>query len=168
MAQPPTADRVRVLGTVTYDGPVPDPIPIPEAGTVRNLIEVDPKTKGLKDAVVWLEGASASKAVEKEAPEEPVVMVHDYHLYTCPGMIRAARPDAFLHHFVHIPWSQPDSWRVLPQLAMHPRRPSTLFVNLNQIDRQVRVVLGLPLLARDGESDDLPHGNRSDHVKGAA
>ena len=29
-------------------------------------------------------------------------------------MIREARPDAFLHHFVHIPWSQPDSWRILP------------------------------------------------------
>ena len=45
---------------------------------------------------------------------EPVVMLHDYHLYTAPGLIRAARPDAFLHHFVHIPWSQPDSWRILP------------------------------------------------------
>jgi trehalose 6-phosphate synthase len=29
-------------------------------------------------------------------------------------MIREARPDVFLHHFVHIPWSQPDSWRILP------------------------------------------------------
>ena len=45
---------------------------------------------------------------------EPVVMVHDYHLYTLPALIRRERPDAFLHHFVHIPWSQPDSWRVLP------------------------------------------------------
>src|SRR4051794_16301001 len=43
-----------------------------------------------------------------------VVMLHDYHLYTAPRLIRAARPDAFLHHFVHIPWSQPDSWRILP------------------------------------------------------
>ena len=41
-------------------------------------------------------------------------MLHDYHLYTVPGMIRDERHDAFLHHFVHIPWSQPDSWRVLP------------------------------------------------------
>jgi trehalose 6-phosphate synthase len=41
-------------------------------------------------------------------------MLHDYHLYTCPGAIRRARPDAFLHYFVHIPWSQPDSWRILP------------------------------------------------------
>jgi trehalose 6-phosphate synthase len=46
--------------------------------------------------------------------DEPLVMFHDYHLYTCPAVVRAARPDAFLHHFVHIPWSQPDSWRILP------------------------------------------------------
>jgi trehalose 6-phosphate synthase len=51
---------------------------------------------------------------EIEDVEDPVVMVHDYHLYTLPGLIRRARPDVFLHHFVHIPWSQSDSWRVLP------------------------------------------------------
>ena len=49
-----------------------------------------------------------------EDRERPLVMLHDYHLYTTPAMIRAARPDALLYHFVHIPWSQPDSWRVLP------------------------------------------------------
>jgi trehalose 6-phosphate synthase len=46
--------------------------------------------------------------------EEPVVMVHDYHLYTLPDLVRRARPDVFLHHFIHIPWTQPDAWRVLP------------------------------------------------------
>ncbi|MGZ5325251.1 MAG: alpha,alpha-trehalose-phosphate synthase (UDP-forming) [Solirubrobacterales bacterium] len=46
--------------------------------------------------------------------DEPLVMLHDYHLYTTAGLIREARPDAFLQHFVHIPWSQPDSWRILP------------------------------------------------------
>ena len=50
-----------------------------------------------------------------EGQTDPVVMLHDYHLYTCPALIREARPDAFLHYFVHIPWSQPDSWRILPQ-----------------------------------------------------
>jgi trehalose 6-phosphate synthase len=49
-----------------------------------------------------------------EGQENPLVMLHDYHLYTAPGMIREQRPDVFLHHFVHIPWSQPDSWRILP------------------------------------------------------
>jgi trehalose 6-phosphate synthase len=51
---------------------------------------------------------------EIDGIDQPVVMVHDYHLYTLPGLLRRARPDAFLHHFVHIPWSQTDSWRVLP------------------------------------------------------
>jgi trehalose 6-phosphate synthase len=51
---------------------------------------------------------------EIEGLDEPVVMVHDYQLYTLPGIVRRARPDAFLHHFVHIPWTQSDSWRVLP------------------------------------------------------
>ena len=52
---------------------------------------------------------------EIEGQEEPVVMVHDYHLYTLPGLVRRARPDVFLHHFIHIPWTQSDSWRVLPR-----------------------------------------------------
>jgi trehalose 6-phosphate synthase len=57
----------------------------------------------------------ASAVLEEiEDLTEPMVMVHDYHLYTCPALIRSARPDAFLHHFVHIPWTQPDAWRVLP------------------------------------------------------
>ena len=50
-----------------------------------------------------------------EGEEAPVVMVHDYHLYTLPAIVRAARPDVFLHHFIHIPWTQPDAWRVLPK-----------------------------------------------------
>jgi trehalose 6-phosphate synthase len=53
---------------------------------------------------------------EIEGVENPVVMVNDYHLYTLPGLVRRERPDAFLHHFVHIPWSQSDSWRVLPSM----------------------------------------------------
>jgi trehalose 6-phosphate synthase len=52
------------------------------------------------------------KTIEDE--DKPLVMFHDYHLYTAPATVRAERPDAFLQHFVHIPWSQPDSWRILP------------------------------------------------------
>src|SRR5204863_8729241 len=52
---------------------------------------------------------------EIEGEDEPVVMVHEYHLYTLPALVRRARPDVFLHHFVHIPWPQCDAWRVLPQ-----------------------------------------------------
>ncbi len=52
---------------------------------------------------------------ELEGSPEPVVMVHDYHLYTLPDLVRRARPDVFLHHFIHIPWTQSDAWRVLPK-----------------------------------------------------
>src|SRR5918997_25256 len=51
---------------------------------------------------------------EIDGQDEPVVMVHDYQLYTLPAMVREERPDVFLHHFVHIPWTQSDAWRVLP------------------------------------------------------
>src|SRR4051812_34534711 len=62
----------------------------------------------------------AEAVVEQiEGVDEPVVMVHDYHLYTLPGLVRRARPDVFLHHFVHIPWTQPDAWRVLPSRIRH-------------------------------------------------
>ena len=43
-----------------------------------------------------------------------IVMVHDYHFYLLPREVRARCPGVFLHHFLHIPWPQPDSWRVLP------------------------------------------------------
>jgi trehalose 6-phosphate synthase len=43
-----------------------------------------------------------------------VVMMHDYHFYLVPKLVRDAGVDVFLHFFVHIPWPQPDSWRVLP------------------------------------------------------
>jgi trehalose 6-phosphate synthase len=55
---------------------------------------------------------AVARTIEQQS--EPIVMLHDYHLYTCPAQIRELRPDVFLHHFVHIPWSQPDSWRILP------------------------------------------------------
>ena len=60
--------------------------------------------------------AAFAEAVNQELADDPdrVVMLHDYHLYTAPEGIRAEHPDAFLHLFVHIPWSQPDYWRILP------------------------------------------------------
>jgi trehalose 6-phosphate synthase len=43
---------------------------------------------------------------------EATVFFHDYHLYLAPRMVREARPDATLAHFVHIPW--PVDWTTLP------------------------------------------------------
>ena len=57
----------------------------------------------------------ARAVLEEVSDNDAVIMLHDYHLYLAPRAIRHASPDAFLHHFVHIPWTQPDAWRVLPR-----------------------------------------------------
>jgi trehalose 6-phosphate synthase len=51
------------------------------------------------------------------AQKRPLVMLHDYHLYLTPRIVRSRmkpseRPT--LVHFVHIPWPGPDYWSILP------------------------------------------------------
>lgn len=48
----------------------------------------------------------------EDAPDTPV-WFHDYHLYLAPAAVRAARPQATLSHFVHIPWPRPEAWELL-------------------------------------------------------
>jgi trehalose 6-phosphate synthase len=69
----------------------------------------------------WAEGyvpvnARFADAVVAELEREPdaAVFFHDYHLYVAPRLVRERVPDATLAHFVHIPWPQPDYWRVVP------------------------------------------------------
>jgi trehalose 6-phosphate synthase len=50
----------------------------------------------------------------EDSKVEPIIMLQDYHLYLTPGFIREARPQAIIQHFVHIPWPDPDYWRLLP------------------------------------------------------
>ncbi len=49
-----------------------------------------------------------------ECDEEPIIMLQDYQLYLVAGYIRERRPNAVLQHFTHIPWPDPDYWRLLP------------------------------------------------------
>jgi trehalose 6-phosphate synthase len=72
----------------------------------------------------WAEGYVAvnesfahAVAVELERTPDAAVFFHDYHLYLAPRMVRERWPQAALMHFVHIPWPQPDYWRILPKDA---------------------------------------------------
>ena len=56
--------------------------------------------------------AIIAEAAQASAP--PIVMLHDYHLYLTPGMIRSEVPEALMHHFIHIPWPAPHFWQLLP------------------------------------------------------
>lgn len=49
-----------------------------------------------------------------EWKHEPIIMLQDYQLYLCGQSIREKRPDATIQHFIHIPWPDPDYWRLLP------------------------------------------------------
>jgi trehalose 6-phosphate synthase len=62
-------------------------------------------------------GFAAAVLAELEREPDAAVFFHDYHLYLAPFFVRRERPDALLMHFVHVPWPQPDSWRVLPRSA---------------------------------------------------
>ncbi len=45
---------------------------------------------------------------------DPIIMLQDYQLYLVAGMVRERKPNAVLQHFVHIPWPDPDYWRLIP------------------------------------------------------
>ena len=60
-------------------------------------------------------GFAAAVVAELEREPDAAVFFHDYHLYLAPRLVRERRPDATLMHFVHVPWPQPDYWRVLPR-----------------------------------------------------
>jgi trehalose 6-phosphate synthase len=44
----------------------------------------------------------------------PIVMLHDYHLYLAPAMIREQHPTIIMQQFIHIPWPDIRYWQLLP------------------------------------------------------
>jgi trehalose 6-phosphate synthase len=79
-------------------------------------------TLGDETRRAWEEGYVAvnrnfADAVIETASDEdsPTILLHDYQLYMTPLFVRERLgADAFLSLFVHIPWPEPDLWRVLP------------------------------------------------------
>jgi trehalose 6-phosphate synthase len=111
---------------------------------------------------------SFAEAVVAKLDDNPdaVVFFHDYHLYLAPGYVRAARPDATLAHFVHIPW--PRDWSALPPawraairdgllandlVAFHTRRWADAF--LAEGDPGATLVTHHPLSVDPAEFDEL-------------
>ena len=69
-----------------------------------------------------------------EDAESPVIMLHDYQLYMVPHFLRERlgekADDAFISLFVHIPWPEPDYWRVLPRYIREGVLESLLQANM--------------------------------------
>ena len=76
---------------------------------------------GPAEHAAWRDGYLAvntafADAILDEIGDSPSasVLVQDYHLYAVPGLVRRRSPGAFVNLFCHIPWPQPEAWRVLP------------------------------------------------------
>src|ERR671914_38998 len=74
----------------------------------------------------------ATAVVETAADQDsPTVLLHDYQLYMTPLFVRERLgAGAFLSLFVHIPWPEPDLWRVLPAYVRAGVLESLLQVNV--------------------------------------
>ncbi len=51
---------------------------------------------------------------EIEGLENPCILIQDYHFALLPAMIKAARPDARIALFWHIPWPNPEAFGICP------------------------------------------------------
>lgn len=77
-------------------------------------------TKKIQDA--WSNGyevanraiADAVCAEVERGHGDPIVMLHDYHLYLAPAMIRECHPTIIMQQFIHIPWPDIRCWQFLP------------------------------------------------------
>ena len=54
---------------------------------------------------------------EMEGCPEPIVFVQDYHFALLPRLVKAARPDARVAIFWHIPWPNPEAFGICPWQA---------------------------------------------------
>jgi trehalose 6-phosphate synthase len=58
---------------------------------------------------------AAAISAELARPDTaPVIMLHDYHLYLVPALLRARHPEVTIQQFIHIPWPAPHHWLILP------------------------------------------------------
>ncbi len=92
-------------------------------------------------------------AVLEELGSDPgFVFIQDYHFALLPKMIKDRRPETIVAHFWHIPWPNPEAFRVCPQaeeilwgllgndiLGFHVRYHALNFLDSVNLSLEVRV-----------------------------
>jgi trehalose 6-phosphate synthase len=56
----------------------------------------------------------ADTVLDEIGHDPAIVFVQDYHYALLPRMVKEARPDAVVCHFWHIPWPNPEAFRICP------------------------------------------------------
>jgi trehalose 6-phosphate synthase len=74
---------------------------------------------------------AVGRTLEAIGGDETVILVHDYQLYMVPHALRERLgDDPFISLFVHIPWPDPETWRVLPRYVREGALRSLLEANV--------------------------------------
>ncbi len=120
----------------------------------------------LQDA--WNNGYRvANQAIADEVNAEidretstPVVMLHDYHLYLAPAMIRKVHPKIIMQQFIHIPWPDVRCWHFLPSNIAHNIYTGLIGNDIIgfQTDRDARNFLEGARTLLDGAEVDFEEG----------
>lgn len=94
--------------------------------------------------------------IDRDTTTTPVVMLHDYHLYLAPTMIRKVHPKIIMQQFIHIPWPDVRCWHFLPSNIAHDIYTGLIGNDIIgfQTDRDARNFLeGARTLLDDAEVD---------------
>lgn len=66
------------------------------------------------DAYLSVNQRFADSVTEEAKGKRAIVFVHDYHLALLPRLIKERMPDAVVFQFWHIPWPNPEIFRICP------------------------------------------------------
>ena len=104
--------------------------------------------------------ARTLEASDGGAGDETVILVHDYQLYMAPLYLRERLgEDVSVSVFIHIPWPEPEGWRILPAYAREGILRSLLRADIvafhtrgyvRSFIRTVREVLGVEVDEEEG------------------
>ena len=79
--------------------------------------EIDDNTHSAWQSYQYVNRMFANEIIKEVnlSDKEPLIMLQDTHLQTCPSFIREKSDDIFLSHFIHIPWPQSDYFNIYPR-----------------------------------------------------
>jgi len=107
-----------------------------------------------------------------EGGGEPTILVHDYQLYAAPRLLRESLGDGpFVSLFVHIPWPDPDGWRVLPDYIRRGALESLLAADVVAFHTEryarnfVRTAVEVLGAEADEEAGEIRHAGRTTHAR---
>jgi trehalose-6-phosphate synthase len=67
------------------------------------------------EAYVRINEKFADAVIEELGGDQGFVFIQDYHFALLPKLIKERRPDVVVAQFWHIPWPNPESFRICPQ-----------------------------------------------------